>query len=270
MPVVLLVDDQPFIAAAVKALLTAAPDIQLNICHDSRQARELAARIRPAVVLIDLMMPDIDGLTLIGQMRADSATTHIPLIALSGNDDDASRRKAFAAGASDFVLKLPAASELIATIRRHAADTTAPRRTNASDSAPVAVPAAALRQTEQTLDQRAIAELRDLNPETGTEFFASLVDLFITEAAAQLELLRDAVGHGNSEAMRGLAHRLAGSSQTIGARRLAALSGQLEDHAIRNRGAAVGRVLLAEIDKEFTRVQNALAVEVERPKGATP
>ena len=270
---VLLVDDQPFIGAAVKGLLTADPDLELTVCQDPRQAQELAARTRAAVVLIDLVMPDIDGMTLIRLMRADPATSHIPLIAMSGNDDEPSRQGAFAAGASDFLLKLPPALELIATIRRHAA---APSDTRRADAAEGAVPAApappappAPADPEQTLDREALAAMRDMDPETGAAFIASLVDMFLSETGAQLEQLREAVARADGEAMRTLGHRLRGSANTIGALRLAALSGQLEDHAKRNRSAAVGRVLLAEIVKEFAQVQNALATELGRPEAGT-
>lgn len=262
---VLLVDDQPFIGAAVKGLLTADPDLELTVCQDPRQAQELAARTRAAVVLIDLVMPDIDGMTLIRLMRADPATSHIPLIAMSGNDDEPSRQGAFAAGASDFVLKLPPAPELIATIRRHAAaapDT--PRRDAAAGAVPAAPPPAPAE--EQTLDRQALAAMRDMDPATGSAFVASLVDMFLSETGAQLEQLREAVARADGEAMRTLGHRLRGSANTIGAQRLAALSGQLEDHAKRNRGATVGRVLLAEIVKEFAQVQSALATELGRPE----
>ena len=268
---VLLVDDQPFIGAAVKGLLTADPDLELTVCQDPRQAQELAARTRAAVVLIDLVMPDIDGMTLIRLMRADPATSHIPLIAMSGNDDEPSRQGAFAAGASDFVLKLPPAPELIATIRRHAAALPDTPRAYARDVPAAAAPPApqTSAEPEQTLERQALAAMREMDPATGAAFVASLVDMFVSETGAQLEQLREAVGRGDGEAMRTLGHRLRGSANTIGAQRLAVLSGQLEDHAKRNRGAAVGRVLLAEIVKEFAQVQSALATELERPEAGS-
>lgn len=270
MPVVLVVDDQPFIGVAVKGLLAADPGIQLHTCHDPREAKTLAARLQPAVILIDLVMPDVDGLTLIGLLRGDPDTSSIPLIAMSGNTDDKSRQEALAAGASDFVVKLPPRDELIATIRRHAAADPAGdglARVEAV-TVPPAEPQAPQSAEDQTLDRQAVAALRDMSPDAGSEFVSSLIDLFVREAAAQVEELRDAVARADGEAMRSLAHRLRGSSNTIGARKLAALSGQLEDHARRNRGSAVGRVLVAEIAAEFARVRGALALE--RSEGGAP
>ena len=268
MPVVLVVDDQPFIGVAVKGLLAADPGIQLHTCHEPREAKTLAARLQPAVILIDLVMPDVDGLTLIGLLRGDPDTSGIPLIAMSGNTDDKSRQEALAAGASDFVVKLPPRDELIATIRRHAAADPAAdglARVEAV-TVPPAEPQAPQSAEDQTLDRQAVAALRDMSPDR--EFVTSLIDLFVREAAAQVEELRDAVARADGEAMRSLAHRLRGSSNTIGARKLAALSGQLENHARRNRGSAVGPVLVAEIADEFARVRGALALE--RSEGGAP
>jgi HPt (histidine-containing phosphotransfer) domain-containing protein len=112
-----------------------------------------------------------------------------------------------------------------------------------------------------------IAGLRDLNAEGGSEFLASLADLFLSEAAACLDELRDAVARDDSEAMRHLGHHLSGSSYAVGARRLAALSRQMEQHGLDNRDAAAGRALLAALVKEFAQVRNALAIEVGRPDG---
>ena len=268
MPLVLLVDDQPFIGAAVGGLLAADRDLELRVCHAPGEAQDLAARLRPAVVLIDLVMPDVDGLTLIRRLRADPATSKIPLIAMSGNADEQSRQNAIGAGASDFVVKLPSSQELIALIRRHAAGgAPAPDRPAGVESVP-AVPAAQpapQRVEDQTLDRGVVAGLREIGQGEDPEFVASLIDLFISEAALQLEELRDAVTRADSDAMRNVAHRLSGSSYSIGARKLGRLSGQLEDHARRNRGGAVGRVLLAEITDEFAQVRSALAQERSGP-----
>lgn len=119
--VVLLVDDQRFICAAVGHLLAADPDIELHCCDQALGAIALANRIAPTVVLQDLVMPDIDGLTLVRLFRENPLTAATPVIVLSGEDDAATRARALAEGAADYLVKLPAKSDLIACIRRHAA-----------------------------------------------------------------------------------------------------------------------------------------------------
>jgi two-component system chemotaxis family response regulator WspR len=121
--VVLLVDDQRLVGAAVGQLLAAEPDIELHCCLQAVDAVATANQIVPDVVLQDLVMPDIDGLTLVRLFRENRLTAGAPVIVLSGNDDAATRARALAEGAADYLVKLPAKADLIACIRRHAGRT---------------------------------------------------------------------------------------------------------------------------------------------------
>ena len=69
--VVLLVDDQAFIGAALGVLLRSEPDIDLHCCLWAVNAVALANQIAPTLILQDLIMPDIDGLTLVRAFRAN-------------------------------------------------------------------------------------------------------------------------------------------------------------------------------------------------------
>jgi two-component system chemotaxis family response regulator WspR len=71
------------------------------------------------VILQDLVMPGVDGLTLVRQYRLNPATRDIPIIVLSTREDPATKSAAFAAGVNDYLVKLPDAIELIARIRYH-------------------------------------------------------------------------------------------------------------------------------------------------------
>ena len=62
---VLLVDDQPMIGEAVRRMLAGEPDIVFHYNRDAAKALEEADRLKPTVILQDLVMPDIDGLTLV-------------------------------------------------------------------------------------------------------------------------------------------------------------------------------------------------------------
>lgn len=116
---VLLIDDQPMIGEAVRRMLAGEPDINFNYCRDATKAIEEAARIKPTVILQDLVMPDIDGLTLVRNFRATDATKEIPMIVLSTKEEPAVKAEAFALGANDYVVKLPDRLELLARIRYH-------------------------------------------------------------------------------------------------------------------------------------------------------
>src|SRR5271157_895943 len=116
---VLLIDDQPMIGEAVRRMLAGAPAIAFNYCRDATKALEEAARIKPTVILQDLVMPDIDGLTLVKNFRANEGTKETPMIVLSTKEDPAVKAEAFALGANDYIVKLPDRLELLARIRYH-------------------------------------------------------------------------------------------------------------------------------------------------------
>jgi two-component system, chemotaxis family, response regulator WspR len=116
---VLLVDDQPIIGEAVRRALAGQSDIAFHYCDDPAQAVSVAERIQPTVILQDLVMPGIDGLTLVRRYRANPLIADTPVIVLSTKEDPKVKSDAFAAGASDYLVKLPDTIELIARLRHH-------------------------------------------------------------------------------------------------------------------------------------------------------
>ena len=117
---VLLVDDQAIIAEGIRRMLEAEKDIRLHYCSDPSKAIDTAIDVSATVILQDLVMPDVDGMTLVRFFRANHATKDIPVIVLSSKEDPAIKRDAFGYGASDYLVKLPDQIELIARIRAHA------------------------------------------------------------------------------------------------------------------------------------------------------
>jgi sigma-B regulation protein RsbU (phosphoserine phosphatase) len=118
---VLLIDDQAIVAAAVKRMLETETDISFHYCQDPNQALQKALEVSPTVILQDLVLPEIDGLTLVRFFRAHPRLQNIPLIVLSTREEAATKAEAFALGANDYLVKLPDRIELIARIRYHSA-----------------------------------------------------------------------------------------------------------------------------------------------------
>lgn len=116
---VLLVDDQAMIGEAVRRSLSHEDNIDFHFCADPRQALEQAIQLKPTVILQDLVMPGLDGLSLVREYRAHPATQDIPIIVLSSKEDALVKSAAFAAGANDYLVKLPDTIELVARIRYH-------------------------------------------------------------------------------------------------------------------------------------------------------
>ena len=118
-PVVLLVDDQVMVAEGIRRMLADEKDIEYHYCNDPQRAVEMAVEIGPTVILQDLIMPHIDGYTLVNEYRSRVETQNIPVIVLSSKEDPMDKSMAFERGANDYLVKLPDRIELIARIRAH-------------------------------------------------------------------------------------------------------------------------------------------------------
>ncbi len=122
---VLLVDDQAMVGETVRRALMAEPGIDFHFCADPLQAVAVALQIKPTVILQDLVMPGVDGLSLLAEYRAVPALRDVPIIVLSTKEEPTVKSAAFAAGANDYLVKLPDAIELVARIRYHSRSFTA-------------------------------------------------------------------------------------------------------------------------------------------------
>ena len=116
---VLLVDDQAMIGEAIRRSLATESNIDFHFCADPREAITQAIRIKPTVILQDLIMPGLDGLSLVREYRNHPSTQDIPIIVLSTKEDAVIKSAAFSAGANDYLVKLPDTIELVARIRYH-------------------------------------------------------------------------------------------------------------------------------------------------------
>jgi DNA-binding response OmpR family regulator len=237
--VVLLVDDQAFVGTALKMLLHSERDIDLHSCLAPADAIATADRIDPALVLVDLVMPGIDGLTLVRAFRSHPLTAATPVVVLSANDGADLRAGALAAGADGFLVKLPPKPELVACIRNHASQSAG---------------------GQQTLDLAVMDVFHDADT---ADFTRNLIDLFIRDAGAQLEALKAAAARADSAAVSVIAHSLKGSSSIMGCARLAALCGRIETQIKAAPESDVAPALMTELEHEFARVRQALAVQRE-------
>jgi DNA-binding response OmpR family regulator len=112
-PVVLLVDDDPAIRRVVSAGLEL-EGFTVVSASGGRAALEAAARIAPAVVLLDLSMPDLDGLEVLVRLRASG--DQVPVCVLSARDEVDDRVAGLQAGADDYVVKPFALEEVVARL----------------------------------------------------------------------------------------------------------------------------------------------------------
>ena len=100
----LLVDDEPANIDLLKGVLPA--DFKFKIAISGDKALKIAQKEpHPDLILLDVMMPEIDGYEVCRQLKGDPATAGIPVIFVSGHTDDAERQKGLALGAVNFVSK---------------------------------------------------------------------------------------------------------------------------------------------------------------------
>ena len=110
---ILVVDDEPQIQRFLKPALLAA-GFEVETASTAAEARRLAATRAPALVILDLGLPDDDGKAVIATIRAFSS---MPIIVLSARDQETEKIAALDLGANDYVEKPFAIGELLARMR---------------------------------------------------------------------------------------------------------------------------------------------------------
>lgn len=116
-PRLLLVDDEPINLQVLRQVLNA--DYRLLFATDGGTAIELAHSQQPDLILLDVMMPNLSGLTVCHRLKADSGTAHIPVIFVTALAEEQDETGGFAAGAVDYITK-PISPPLVrARVRTH-------------------------------------------------------------------------------------------------------------------------------------------------------
>jgi two-component system, OmpR family, response regulator ResD len=110
---VLVVDDEPTIAEVVSRYLERA-GYQTAVAHDGAEALAHAARRRPDLVVLDLMLPGVDGLEVLRRLREDEAPPGVILLTAKGEESD--RVIGLRQGADDYVVKPFSPVELVARV----------------------------------------------------------------------------------------------------------------------------------------------------------
>lgn len=115
---VLVADDQVLVRAGFVALLDAQPDIEVaGEAATGTSALDLTRRLRPDVVLMDIRMPELDGLRATRAITADPALTGVRVVVLTTFELDEYVFEAMRAGASGFLVKHTEPSELVRAVR---------------------------------------------------------------------------------------------------------------------------------------------------------
>ena len=113
-PTILVVDDEPNIVELVRLYLRS-EGYQVESARDGREALEKVATIHPSLVVLDLMMPDLDGWEVTRRLRENDART--PIIMLTAKGDDADKIVGLDMGADDYLAKPFNPRELVSRVK---------------------------------------------------------------------------------------------------------------------------------------------------------
>lgn len=114
---VLAVDDEPHVLTLCRLGL-GFEGMDVLAAEDGNEAIEVAIRERPDVILLDRMLPSLDGLGVLHELKAHAATSRIPVIMMTARSLPTDRIESWVAGASAHVSKPFSIDELAATVRR--------------------------------------------------------------------------------------------------------------------------------------------------------
>lgn len=119
-PLILVVDDGPKNIKLLRAILEPAG---YAVCDaaDGTTALQLAQAAVPSLILLDLMMPGMDGFAVCRQLKAMESTREIPVIVVTGRDDVEAESSCFALGAADYMTKPISLPVVLARIKMHLA-----------------------------------------------------------------------------------------------------------------------------------------------------
>jgi DNA-binding response OmpR family regulator len=115
---ILLVEDSRTQAAQIKMVLENAGDIQVEVAHDGVEGLRLAREVSPALIILDIVLPDMDGYQICRRLKRDPETMTVPVIMLTEKSSANATASGLQAGADDYIPKDIFASEhLIDTLR---------------------------------------------------------------------------------------------------------------------------------------------------------
>ncbi len=117
---VLIADDDPMAVSLIESCLLRA-GYEIHVASDGIAALGMIERVDPAVAILDINMPGLDGLAVLRQIKDDVALRHVPVMMLTCEGDPGRIAEALDGGAADYVLKPFKNEELIVRVGRLAA-----------------------------------------------------------------------------------------------------------------------------------------------------
>jgi CheY-like chemotaxis protein len=213
-----------------------------DVAENGRETIEALERRPYDVVLMDVQMPELDGLDATRQIcERWPEETRPHIVAMTANALPEDREACFAAGMNDYVAKPIRAEELVAALKR-----VRPLASGDGDAAQVDF---------VSLDDDALENLRGLG---GDEFLGEVISAFLADAPGLIATLRRSLDNGGTEELRRAAHTLKSNGATLGAAGFAELCRDLEHRA--KAGELDGAAdLVDRIEQDYAPLEEALS-----------
>src|SRR6266481_8708531 len=100
---ILIVDDEPANVALLEDMLSDQSYVDVKSTTDSREVVELCSEFDPDLILLDLFMPHMDGFAVLESLRADRSEVYLPIIVLTADVNEDTKRRVLHCGATDFL-----------------------------------------------------------------------------------------------------------------------------------------------------------------------
>ena len=114
---ILIVDDDRLSVSLLEQLLQKHGYFRIMTVMDSKSAVEVCLDFDPDLLLLDLLMPEVDGFAILEVLRADAAKDFLPIVVLTADTTEESKARALEAGATDFLVKPVSQTEALLRIR---------------------------------------------------------------------------------------------------------------------------------------------------------
>lgn len=115
----LIIEDDPFVQRFYKRLFSL-HDYTIEVAGNGNEGLEKAKALKPALTLLDIMMPGMDGIQVLEQLKKDPETKDLHIVVLTNFDEEELVKKAVALGAIDFIIKSSVGEEeLLAMVDKY-------------------------------------------------------------------------------------------------------------------------------------------------------
>lgn len=243
---ILLADDHPFNQQVGTELLENV-GISVDVADSGRQAVAMASNSSYDLILMDMQMPNLDGVQATEQLRAMPELNGLPIIAMTANASTDDRERCFAAGMNDFVVKPIEPERLYKVLAAWLGGVGRKHEEHVEAVVEVAEVSAAneILLTADCIDEEVVKTMLGTNLERQRRYF----DKFRQVLSQGLPVVEEAWANDDAVTVAGECHRMKSVARTVGAMQLGNLLDALEMEA--KSGELLSSSLLAQLRQQF-------------------